>query len=177
MQDADLYIRSSIMDIQDRTSKSSKLVYLYPHGADCLSVIVPRSQQHKLFLVEFARSHAIWAIGISFLLFTVVRCAITGEGLFPSFIGTLATLLAQNFRLLQQTRSKYLWMVFVLIFAIISTNILSSILYLSLVNFEYTSEIDTMEQLDASGLTILVEDARSDDNWNFGKYCYFNLIK
>lgn len=149
-------------------------VNLYPHGMDCMSVIVPKSKHHVLFIIQIAKRKALIAIAITFALFVILRSAVSGEGLFTSLFVTLEICLAQNFIRLWDRPSECFWMVSMLAFALFSAIMMSSMLFVSLVNYEYQPEIDTMEQLVESGLTILVE-----DHLNLTKYSFFadkNLI-
>lgn len=60
-------------------------------------------------------------------------------------------------------------MMSMLAFALFSTIIMASMLFVSLVNYKYQPEIDTVEQLAKSGLPILVE-----DNYDLTKYGFLN---
>lgn len=164
-----MYITSNIMQINKQDAAASETVDCYPHNFDCLSVLVPRTNRHELFLKEIAKRKSVWAILITFGMFVVLRSIVTGDNLIISNHSTLAILLAQHFWRKRQMRpSECLWMMLMMVFALFLTTILSSLFFVSLVNYKYVPQIDTIDQLAESGLTILVND-EGEDIWDFSK--------
>lgn len=82
---------------------------------------------------------------------------------------TVGLFLVQNFENIRMKPSEHLWTVFMMVFGFFSTTILSSMLFASLVDNRVVAEIDTLEQLAESGLTVYVCDPTHEDTWDFSK--------
>lgn len=151
---------SVLMDIGD-TNDEKRPDYLYPHGTDCLSVLVPKSKKKISFMYQVVRYDATLLIFITYLLFSILRifmkCAPLSEW-FLEFFKTLGFCLAQQKPRNLKSRRDYMWLGGVLMFSYVVVALLSSILYQSLVMSRFDPEIDTVEQLANSNLKIVVPD-------------------
>lgn len=163
---ADLYI--STRPVQPPTQDSS-LVSCYPHGFDCLSVIVPRSQQHNPFFVQIMANKFTWTVLLTLGAFVLFRILITGEPFALGVILTIGMFLAQHYQTIKMKPSKHLWSICMLVFGFFATTILSSMLFASLVDNRVIGEIDSLDDLAASGLTVYVNDPSHEDFWDFSK--------
>lgn len=141
----------------------------YPHDFDCLSIVVPRSKEHVPFLKRIVGHNFTRAVMVVLLVFVIFRFCITGERWSRAIMVTIGLFLAQNFENIKMKPSEHLWTLFMIIFAFFSTTILSSILFSYLVNTQMLAEIDTLEQLAASGLPVYVSEPGHEDYWNFTK--------
>lgn len=135
--------------------------YLYPHGVDCLSILVPslRRKTAFLFKVFYFNTNICILIFVTFLAFVMLRILneyTSPTDWFSEFLVTLGIFLAQHFIQSPKSKREYSWILGVLIFAFISIVLLSSILYQSLVVNRYEPEIDTLEQLANSDLNIVL---------------------
>lgn len=166
---ADLYVTSKMVENRQQRIASHDKVECYPHSIDCLCVVVPQSKRRQIFLLEIIKHPSLWAILITFGVFVILRRAVTDEPVPDLILTTMGFLLAQHYHRQQVRPSECLWLVFMLVFALFSTTILSSMLYVSLVHFHYEPEIDTVEQLAASGLNILINENSTEDSWDFSK--------
>lgn len=151
---------SALMNISDLNIETD-FEYLYPHGVDCLSILVPTLRRRESFMYKIVRSNAsaIVLIFVTFLIFVMVRILIQRApicGWFEEFIVTLSIFLAQKFIRSPKSKSEFIWISGLLMFAIIAVVILSSILYQSLVVNLYEPEIDTLEQLADTDLNIVM---------------------
>lgn len=156
--DAELDMSSVLMDIGD-TNDENQPDYFYPHGTDCLSVLVPKSKQKNSFMFKVVRYDATLVIFITYLLFSILRifmkCSPLSEW-FLEFFKTLGFCLAQQKPRKLKSRRDYMWFSGVLVFSYLVVVLLSSILYQSLVMNQFEPEIDTVEQLAKSNLKIVV---------------------
>lgn len=150
----------NISDINDETD----FEYLYPHGVDCLSILVPTLRRRESFMYKIVRSNAAVLVFVTFLLFVLVRILIQRAPIcdwFSEFVVTLGIFLAQKFIRSPKSISEFIWISGLLMFAIIALVILSSILYQSLVVNRYEPEIDTVEQLADTDLNIVMLNGES----------------
>lgn len=140
--------------------------FCYPHGTDCLSIMVPVVNQHASALYSLAHP-LIYAVGILFIIMAILR-TISGVETFPHAVFiTIAALFAQNFRRKPVTVSAKVWDSTMLLFTLSSSIFLSSTLYTNLINDGIALEIDTLQQLADSNLRIVVVDNSSQDTWTF----------
>lgn len=149
---------SALMKIID-TNTETDYEYLYPHGVDCLSILVPTLRQKQSFLFKIIRSNSTILILVTFIIFVVVRMLIqraSVRGWFSEFLVTLGIFLAQKFIRSPKSKSEFIWITGLLMFAIIAVVVLSCILYQSLVVNLFEPEIDTAEQLADTDLKIVM---------------------
>lgn len=166
---ADFYITSTTMRVPSPSDAPTEPVDCYPHSFDCLSIVVPRSKQNEWFLKRIVRHQFSWAVLMTLLAFVVARFCITGERWSRATMVTVGLFLVQNFENIRMKPSEHLWTVFMMVFGFFSTTILSSMLFASLVDNRVVAEIDTLEQLAESGLTVYVCDPTHEDTWDFSK--------
>lgn len=148
----------------------SEPVDTYPHGYDCLSIIVPRSKKRELFFMQIVTHKFTWAVLLTLLAFWFFRFVITGERWSEAAMVTIGLFLVQHFEQVKMKPSEHLWTVFMIVFGFFSITILSTMLFASLVNIRVVEEIDTLEQLAASGLNVYVNLPTHEDTWDFSKY-------
>lgn len=132
---------------------------MYPHGVDCLSVLVPVLKQRDIFIFKVARYNATTLIIVTFLMIVVARVLIQRAPIsnwFPELLITFGICLAQRNIKSPKSSHEFCWIVSVLLFAFAAVAMLSTILYQSLVLNQYLPEIDTIEQLAASDLNIFM---------------------
>lgn len=169
---ADIDMTSSIMEIVD-SNVQSQSEYLYPHGVDCMSILVPSLRRKTTFLLKVfhGNTNIFILIFVTFLFFVMSRIFFeytAPSDWFSEFLVTLGIFLAQNFIKSPKSKREYIWIFGVLIFAYISIVLLSSILYQSLVVNQYGPEIDTLEQLANSDLNIVLLNGQMA--WHDGRY-------
>lgn len=151
---------SEIMQIGDSNFKQ-QFEYLYPHGVDCMSILVPSLRRKTTFLrkvFNYNRDICI-LIFVTFFLFVLIRIFMectSPFGWFSEFMITLGIFLLQNFIHSPKSKRERTWTFSVLIFAFLSLVLMSSILYQCLVEIRYEPEIDTLEQLANSDLNIVL---------------------
>lgn len=110
-------------------------------------------------------------IASTFLFFVISRIFIehtTPSDWFSEFLVTFGISFAQNFIQRPKSKREYAWIFGMLIFAYISLVVMASILYQSLVVSQYEPEIDTLEQLANSDLSIVLINDQSE--WTEGRY-------
>lgn len=161
---------SKFMKIDD-SNQESQFEYLYPHGFECMSILVPSIRQRTNFILMVFRNETTILILITFFMFVVARIIIEStstSGWFSEFMLTLEICLAQKFIKSPKSTREFIWVIGLLLFALISVVILASISYKSLVEKLYESEIDTLEQLANSELNIFM--TRDQPDWTDGRY-------
>lgn len=147
--------------------------YLYPHGFDCISIIVPSLKRRSAFILKVIRYDATILIFVTFLIFVVARIIIEctpTSGWLSEFLVTLGICLAQKFIKSPKSAREFIWVVGLLLFAFIAIVILSSISYKSLIEKKFDSEIDTFEQLANLDLNIFM--TSNQPEWTDGRYNY-----
>lgn len=149
---------SALMNIKDINNESD-FEYLYPHGVDCLTILVPALRRSESIMFKIFRCNAVVLIFVTFLIFVMVRILIQRAriyGWFSEFMVTLGIFLAQKFIRSPTSKSEFIWISGLLVFAIIAVVVLSSILYQGLVVSRFEPEIDTIEQLADTNLKIVM---------------------
>lgn len=135
---------------------------LYPHGKDCLLIIVPRQYQVGNFFTRVLKHGDMQSICAALLLFVLVRIIIQrafwNEWFLIAF-KTLQWFLAQGV-ILDRNAIEAAWSHILRGFSLFGVTIISAILYNSLVNIQH-GEIDTIEDLIASNLSVAVPDTLS----------------
>lgn len=132
---------------------------LYPHGKDCLLIIVPRQYQVGNFFTTVVKHGDIQSIGIVLTIFVLVRIIIRKAHFNEWFLiafKTLQMFLVQG-DILNRNSVEAAWSNILRGFSLFGITAVSAILYKSLINVEH-GEIDTIEDLIASNLTVAVPD-------------------
>lgn len=132
---------------------------LYPHGKDCLLIIVPRQYQIGNFFASFLKNGDIQSIGIALSMFVFVRILIQKAFFHEWFLiafKTLQQFLVQG-NMLNHNAVEAAWSNILRGFSVFGITAISAILYNSLINVQH-SEIDTIEDLIASNLSVAVPD-------------------
>lgn len=161
---------STSMRLPNPKDPPSDPVNCYPHGFDCLCIVVPRSKKHELFLRRIVTHKFTWAVLLTLLAFVICRFCITHERCSRVVMVTIGLFLVQRFKNIKMKPSEHIWTLFMIVFGFISTTVLSTMFFASLVNVRPAFEIDNLEQLAASGLTVLVSDPSYEDTWDFSRY-------
>lgn len=133
--------------------------YLYPHGSDCLSIIVPKDNKLESFLEKFLHDETIQSIFIIFFLFVLVRIILERSSMhkwFSDFFITLGIFLPQNFIKNISSNTVLIWLMGLLPFSVITTCLLSSIIYKTLVEKLFSPDMNTLDELIQSNLTLLL---------------------
>lgn len=132
---------------------------LYPHGKDCLLIIVPRQYRVGNFFTRVVKHGDIQSIGIVLTMFVFVRIlmrrAFLDEWFFIAF-KTLQLFLVQG-EIVNRNAVEAAWANILRGFSLFGVTAISAILYKSLINVEH-GEIDTIEDLIASNLSVAVPD-------------------
>lgn len=133
--------------------------YLYPHGIDCMAILVPSIRHQIPFIIMIVRYDATILIFVTFFMFVVARiiieCAPT-SGWFSELMLTLQICLAQKFIRSPKSTSEFIWVSSLLMFAFVAVMIMASFSYKILVEKQYEPEMDTSEQLANSDLNIFM---------------------
>lgn len=132
---------------------------LYPHGKDCLLIIVPRQYQVGNFITRVLKHGDMQSICAVLLLFVFVRIIIQKAFWYEWFLIALKTLqwfLAQG-PILNRNTLEAVWSHILRGFSLFGVTTISAILYNSLINVQQ-GEIDTIEDLIASNLSVAVPD-------------------
>lgn len=147
------------MKIDEETGEETDFEYFYPHGVDCLIVLVPTLRRRESFIFKILHESATILILVTFCMYVMVRilidCAPISDW-FSEFMVTLSIFLAQKFIRSPKSTREYIWINGLLMFAFVAVVILSSILYRNLVINQYEPEIDTAEQLADLNLNIMM---------------------
>lgn len=158
---------SSLIKIDEET----EFEYLYPHGVDCLIVLVPTLRRRESFIFQIVHESAIVLIAVTFFMYLMVRILIKCapiSGWFSEFMVTLGIFLAQKFIRSPKTTREYIWINGLLMFAFVAVVVLSSVLYKHLVVAQYEPEIDTIQQLADLDLNILMSNGELE--WTKNTY-------
>lgn len=135
---------------------------LYPHGKDCLLIIVPRQYQLGNFFARIVKHGDIQSIGVVLMMFVlariVIRKAYVDEWFLIAF-ETLQMFLVQG-TIINRNAVEAAWSNILRGFSVFGITAISAILYKSLINVEH-GEIDTIEDLIASNLSVAVPDTLS----------------
>lgn len=169
---ADIDMTSTIMQIDD-SNVQSQFEYLYPHGVDCVSILVPSLRRETSFLFKVIHYNTnmcalIFAMYLCFVICRIVIESTSPSDWFSEFLVTFAYFFGQHFIQSPKSKREYSWIFGMLVFALISLALLSSILYQSLVVNRYEPEIDTLEQLANSDLNIVLLNGHME--WTDGRY-------
>lgn len=153
------------------TSRSS-IEYLYPNDRDCLRVIVPTIQIKEQFLIKLFKNQKCQSIFLGLFITAVAKIVFGKSNIrqwFQVFFETFGIFLAQK----KVLPTNQLWgsiLNGILIFySLFSISTLSAICYETLVSSKYTKQIDTINDLMQSNLTILVPSFMSEDFTAFGE--------
>lgn len=144
---------------------------LYPHGKDCLLIIVPRQYQVGNFFTRFVKHGDIQLIGVVLTMFVIVRIIIRKAFLDEWFLiafKTLQMFLVQG-EIANRNAVEAAWSNILRGFSLFGVTAISAILYKSLINVEH-GEIDTIEDLIASNLSVAVPDTLSHQFQVFSTY-------
>lgn len=129
---------------------------LYPHERDCAVVIVPKQKKPDDFLTKIIRNGDIQSVGIAMVTLTITRILIEKVSHRKWFAIAFRTFGLFFNQVVMRDGSSFesSWTNIVKGFSVIATTALSAIIYNNLVNDKY-NEIDTIDQLIASNLTVL----------------------
>lgn len=168
---ADAYVSTKTVKVHGVNDDPNEPVDCYPHGSDCLGVIVPHSTKHHTLLRSVLTKWVFWCVLLTFVLLVLLRWLITGDNLVRCILATVAQFFSQDHQTRRVRFSEYQLNVLLLVFPFFSTTFLSSMLYSNLVDLR-TTEIDTIKQLAESGLPLLVPDQTDEETWNFQKFAH-----
>lgn len=129
---------------------------LYPHGEECVVVIVPKQNKPDNFLTKFTDNGDVQSVGLAMLTLIIARILIERASYRKWFAISFTTfgLLFNQAVVRNENFIESAWTNIVKGFSAISTIALSAIIYNNLVNDRY-SEIDTIKDLIASNLTVI----------------------
>lgn len=164
---------SALMKIDEETD----FEYFYPHGVDCLIVLVPTLRRRESYIFKIVHESATILILVTFLMYVMIRILMKCtpiSGWFSEFMATLGIFLAQKFIRSPKSTREYIWNIGLLMFAYVAVIILSSILYRNLVVNQYGPEIDTAQQLADLDLKIFV--LKGEQAWTTKTY-YTNHLR
>lgn len=141
-----------------------KTEHLYPHEKDCLVIMVPKQSKMEHFLHKIIKNPDIAAVCIALVLFTIVRIIIqklSWKHWISIFIKSLGIFLNQA-TIRNESSVEAAWDINLRGFSVLATIAMSVIIYKNLISKEYV-EIDTIEDLIASNLTIFAPDFLETD--------------
>lgn len=163
-----MYISSSI--VKPYSLNRSKLINCYPHGFDCLSIIVPRSIYQVSIFKQLICHVFTLAVLLVFGVFVLFRFIIFKEKWSHACMATLSMFFVQHFDRVQMKLSERILTLSMLVFILFSTTVLSSMLFKSLFKDPVMEEIDNLDELAASGLTVCVNEPSEEgifqSKWN-----------
>lgn len=132
---------------------------LYPHGKDCLLIIVPRQSQIGNLFTTVAKHGDIQTIGIVLAMFVLLRIIIQKSPFDQWFLiifKTLQVFLAQG-HMVNHNAAEATWSNNLRGFSLFGITTISAIICKSMINVEH-GEIDTIKDLIASNLSVAVPD-------------------
>lgn len=144
--------------------KKLKTESLYPHEKDCVVVMVPKQLSLEEFLQKIVKEPDIQSICIVLIMFAIARIIIQKSPwkLWTAiFIKTLGIFLNQD-KISNDTSAQLAWDMNLRGFSVLATIALSVFIYKNLMSKEYV-EIDSIEDLIASNLTIFAPDSFQHD--------------
>lgn len=133
--------------------------FLYPHGKNCLRIVVPRIKKKQMFLVKLIHNYNCQTICIVFCIFVLFKIVFGRSRLqtwLPDILSTLAIFLAQGKPIKSHRLWVSIWNGELVLFSLFSTAALSAICYKTIISTKYISQIDSLDDLVQSNLTILV---------------------
>ncbi|KAJ6630889.1 hypothetical protein Bhyg_16545 [Pseudolycoriella hygida] len=160
-------LHMSAFPVMDRSAveqRKFKTENLYPHERDCLVIMVPKQSNLEHFLEKIIKNSDILSIFIALILFAIVRIIIekcNWKKWLTIFIKTLGIFLNQE-QIRNTTDVEVAWDMNLRGFSVLATIALSVIIYTNLVN-QQPVEIDTIDDLIASNLTIYAPDFLQND--------------
>ncbi|KAJ6640547.1 CD9 antigen [Pseudolycoriella hygida] len=175
--DANIYLHmSSSMVDPDYIDREWNTDKLYPHGKDCLLVIVPRQYQVSNFLTRVVRRGEIQSIAIVLTFFVLVRIIIKKAFLDEWFLiafKTLQVFLSQG-GIFNHNGLEAAWSNILRGFSLFGITAISAILYNCLIKVQH-GEIETIEDLIASNLSVAVPNTLSHQFQVFSTSLHPNL--
>lgn len=154
---------------QPDTVANGPYVNLYPHSYDCLALLVPISKVRQPLLLSFLQKPSTAPMLVVLAVLLVYRALRRLEPLGVAAMLTFGAFLAQLNVPAARRASDAMWTLSVLLSAIFAAIIMSGTMFESLVNVKYVPEIDTFEQLIASGLGIYAKNTGLDDHYVFSR--------
>lgn len=136
--------------------------FLYPHITDCLRIIVPKFNDMRTFPNKLIRNQYCQALGLAFIIMTLFK-AIFGRILIRKWQGniftTLSIFLAQS-KITKSNQSngswESIWLGLLVTLSLITTAILSAVCYKTIVTVQFQKQINSLQDLIESNLTIFV---------------------
>lgn len=132
--------------------------FTYPHDSNCLVVLVPKAKKNS-FLLTIIQSKTVGLIFCVWLIFVILRIIISKRPAhlwISELLLTLGIFLSQHSIQNPKSKLELFWLIMVLVFTIIALALLAGDFYRSLVLPHYAMDINTIDQLIASNLTILI---------------------
>lgn len=143
-------------DYIDKTLKW-KTDRLYPHGKDCLLIIVPRQYQVGNLFTTVVKNGDIQCIGIVLSMFVLARIIIEKALLREWFLVTFKTLqlfLSQG-HVLNHNTAESAWSTLLRGFSLFGITTISAIICKNMISVQH-KELDTIDDLIASNLSVAV---------------------
>lgn len=133
---------------------------LYPHNRECLAIIVPTtSTPINSFVLKFIHSNVLKVIAAIFGILFVARIALLRSSYqiwFSDYFITMSIILQQNFVRQPKLMVEKIWIILILFFTIVTTVLLGGSIYKTLIVPQFVPNIDTLDELMASNLSILL---------------------
>lgn len=167
--DVDLYLSQTIYG----ENKQFQTESLYPYSKVCAVVLVPKQLNMANFVVKIVKEPDIYSIGIAVILFAIARI-ILQRTIWKQWIFVLIKtwgVFWNQAKLKNVTSIEIAWDINLRAFSLFATVALSVIIFKNLMSQEY-DEIDTVDQLIASNLTIVAPNFYQNDDgfWSHLKY-------
>lgn len=165
---ADLYMAAEQLKNEQQKSKESS-EFLYPHIQECVRIIVPTINVIESFPVKLIKHTYCQSIFVAFILMnlfkTIFRRIVSRKWDIDIF-ATLRIFLAQG----KETKSKLpkrswesIWIGLLVTLSLITTALLSALCYKTIVSIQLQKQINTMDDLIKSNLTIFVPKMLASD--------------
>ncbi len=140
--------------------------FLYPYEMKCLRIVVPRIKTTQRFVEKLCNNSVVQCVCLIVLVMFISKIILNRSLRVYDWAQTLflivAMLLAQKHPKVSTKLWETIWDVQVVVMVIFSTAALSAISYQTLVSVKYVPQIDTLNDLIDSNLSIYVEKSKQD---------------
>lgn len=166
---ADIYFYPTLITVAPPNA-AHDLEHLYPHTTDCITIVVPISTVRVSFLDVLLQQMVTQAMVLALVLMVVIRLlgAPRSRSIGATVILTFGICMAmQRLPPAQPHLSDKLWSACMLLITFFAAVFLSGTIYTIVMTTKCLPEIDTLDQLLASGLPVVINQLGHDDYYKF----------
>lgn len=150
----------------------AELDHSYPHRRSCVRVIVPKNPIMTTLLYKMANHRTVQLVVVVVMGFAFVRPLTVGaplRGWFAEWLNTVGIYFAQLDVTVQRgrmRRTELFWLIGLLPFSVVGLAAFSASFYTLMVAHVSKSELDTVEDLIESNLTVFAPNYIDHNTWN-----------